>query len=170
MSLIGGPQRNKSTDVRPLFRNPTSSSNSAWTTAFGFRLGWLIKTNYRLNVTYESAKSTMPDKVFGSVRSNVRSLSSFVQALYSIVPSRGINGYVGGGLGYHHLSLSGKKLERGNSYDLAIRLTTGAEYRVATNWWLLLETGYQHVFVQEAQIDPTNFRIFFGLGYLRANH
>jgi opacity protein-like surface antigen len=112
----------------------------------------------------------MPDEIFGSVSSNLQSLSAFLQAFYPVVPNRGVNGYVGGGLGYHHSSLSGKNFEGKNSDNLAIRLVAGAEYHVATNWWLLTETGYEQVVAREMQIDPSNFRVLFGFNYKYTNY
>ena len=170
VSFAGGFQRNKSTDVRPLFRNPNSSPSSILTKAFGFRLGWLITTDYRFSMTYELANTAMPDKIFGSVNSNLQSLSAFLQVFYPIVPNRGINGYVGGGLGYHHSSLSGKNIEGENSDNLALRLAAGAEHHVDTNWWLLTEIGYEQVVVRQMQINPSNFRILFGFGYKWTNY
>ena len=56
------------------------------------------------------------------------------------------------------------------SDNLAIRLVAGAEYHVATNWWLLTETGYEQVVAREMQIDPSNFRVLFGFNYRYTNY
>ena len=155
--------------MRPFLRNSAASPNSTGTMGFGFRAGWLIGPNYRLNLTYESAMGTLQDEVFGSIHSNFHSLAAFTQVLFSLVPNQRIDGYVGGGLGYHRLSFAGEKLKGEHSANLAMQFALGTEYRVATHWSLLMETGYQHVFIEENNIDPANLRIFAGLGYLRAN-
>ena len=72
---------------------------------------------------------------------------------------------MGGGLGCHYLSFSGEKLKGDNYANLSIQFALGGEYRVATHLSLLMETGYQHVFIEEEKFDPANFRIFAGIGY-----